>query len=337
VLQFVAWRFEYQRQLGPTLLRLGPFYLYAPYKWLVWVWTEGSTSDFRIKLPLLIGAGIVVIGSLATGALFFVLNLARTKALSKNTEDLHGSARWATKSDIEETNLMQPTTGVYVRAWYEQTIKHLHYLRHNGPEHILAFAPTRSGKGVGIVIPTLLAWTESTVVYDIKGENWAKTGGFRSQSGQICFKFSPIEPAHSSRFNPLAEIRLFTDRDVSDAQNIANMLVRTGEDSPQERYWQDAAASLTTGMILHVCYAAALDGRQASLCLLAGIFTRASPSARLWPNFLTSRTTKTMPMVGGFPKASRHARIPSSKRKHKKCSTKRTRIFLESCPRQKQR
>src|SRR5258706_8906410 len=50
---------------------------------------------------------------------------------------------------------------------------------------------------------------------------------------------------HSSRFNPLAEIRLFSDRDVSDAQNIANMLVRTGEDGPQERYWQDAAASIT--------------------------------------------------------------------------------------------
>jgi len=272
--QFVAWRFEYQPALGPALVRFGPVYLYAPYKWLVWVWTQGNTGDIRIKLPLLIGAGIIVGGAFASGALFFLLNLARTKALSKNTEDLHGSARWATKADILETNLMQTPQGVYVGGWHEQSIKHLHYLRHNGPEHILAFAPTRSGKGVGIVIPTLLAWPESTVVYDIKGENWAKTAGFRSQSGQICFKFSPVEPDYSSRFNPLAEIRLFTDRDVSDAQNIANMLVRTGEDSPQERYWQDAAASITAGMILHVCYAAALEGRQASLSLLAGVFTR---------------------------------------------------------------
>ena len=72
---------------------------------------------------------------------------------------------------------------MYVGGWHEQSIKHLHYLRHNGPEHILAFAPTRSGKGVGIVIPTLLAWAESTVVYDIKGENWAKTAGFRASLG----------------------------------------------------------------------------------------------------------------------------------------------------------
>src|SRR6202034_2733126 len=110
--------------------------------------------------------------------------------------------------------------------------------------------------------------------YDIKGENWAKTAGFRSNQGHLCFKFSPIEEQASSRFNPLCEVRLFTARDVSDAQNIADMIVRTGEDSPQERYWLDAATSITTGMILHVCYAASLEGRTATLADLAHVFTR---------------------------------------------------------------
>ena len=73
----------------------------------------------------------------------------------------------------------------------------LQYLRHNGPEHVLAFAPTRSGKGVGLVIPTLLAWAEWAVIYDIKGENWAKTAGFRASSGHLCFKFSPVEDGTS--------------------------------------------------------------------------------------------------------------------------------------------
>src|SRR5207244_6757255 len=172
------------------------------------------------------------------------------------------------------TGLLDAHKGVYVGGWWNSSSGRLHYLRHDGPEHILAFAPTRSGKGVGLVIPTLLTWSESTVVYEIKGENWAKTAGFRAQQGHLCFKFSPVEDGSTSRFNPLAELRLFTPRDVSDAQNVADMIVRTGEDSPQERYWQDAAASLTTGMILHVCYAAALDGRQASLSQLAGVFTR---------------------------------------------------------------
>ena len=125
-------------------------------------------------------------------------------------------------------------------------------------------------KGVGLVIPTLLAWDESAVIYDIKGENWAKTAGFRASRGQLCFKFSPVEEATSSRFNPLAEVRLFTPRDVSDAQNIADMIIRSGEDSPMERHWEDTAASLTTGMILHACYTAAAEDRVACLADLAG-------------------------------------------------------------------
>lgn len=272
--QYVAYHFEYQDVLGTALLDLGAFHLYAPYKWLTWLLRFGNSPDLAVKLPLLLSCGIIVGGAFASGALFFFVNLAHTKSLSKNTDDLHGSARWATKEDIEATPLLKSKPGVYVGGWYDESAKHLHYLKHNGPEHILAFAPTRSGKGAGFVIPTLLAWPESAVVYDIKGENWGKTAGFRNQAGHICFKFSPIEPEHSSRFNPLAEIRLFTDRDVSDAQNIANMIIRTGEDSPQERYWQDAAVSITTGMILHVCYARAEHGYAASLTELSGVFTR---------------------------------------------------------------
>ena len=189
--------------------------------------------------------GIIVGGAFASGALFFFLNLAHTKALSKNTDDLHGSAGWATKEDIEATPLLKSKPGVYVGGWYEKSAKHLHYLKHNGPEHILAFAPTRSGKGAGLVIPTLLAWPESAVVYDIKGENWAKDGRIPQSSRTHVLQVFSCRSHDSSRFNPLAEIRLFTDRDVSDAQNIAKMIIRTGEDSPQERYWQEAAVTVT--------------------------------------------------------------------------------------------
>jgi type IV secretion system protein VirD4 len=81
---------------------------------------------------------------------------------------------------------------------------------------------------------------------------------------------------------------LGTPRDVSDAQNVADMIVRTGQDSPLERYWQDAAASITTGMVLHACYAAAVDGRTGSLGDLAGIFTRPGSSFRDTLNELLS-------------------------------------------------
>lgn len=104
--------------------------------------------------------------------------------------------------------------------------------------------------------------------------------GFRAKCGHLCFKFSPVEVANGSRFNPLAEVRIGTPRDVSDAQNVADMIVRTGEDSPQERYWQDAAASITTGMVLHVCYAAAASGRVACLADLSAVFTRPGQTFR---------------------------------------------------------
>ncbi|MBV8810261.1 MAG: type IV secretory system conjugative DNA transfer family protein, partial [Acidobacteriaceae bacterium] len=241
--QFIAFRFQYQPALGRPLFRAKDGAVYQPFAWTIWGWHNSTSQDQRVRTPLFLGEMIVFAGSCACVGLFFTVASRHSRKLMKNADDLHGSARWATENDIRATGLMDAQQGVYVGGWRGEDSGRLNYLRHNGPEHILAFAPTRSGKGVGLVIPTLLAWSESAVIYDIKGENWAKTAGFRAEQGHLCFKFSPVEQSSSSRFNPLSEVRLFTPRDVSDAQNIANMIVRTGEDSPQERYWQDAAAS----------------------------------------------------------------------------------------------
>jgi type IV secretion system protein VirD4 len=278
--QHIAMRFAYQRALGRPLARWRTFAVYQPLQWGIWGWRYCTSDDPGIRKPLFEGEMIVLAGSFLSVALFYVIAGRRARRLSKGSEDLHGSARWASELDVKATGLLDATRGVYVGGWYDERAKRLHYLRHNGPEHVLAFAPTRSGKGVGLVIPTLLAWEESTVVYDIKGENWARTAGSRHGQGHLCFKFSPVEDGCSSRFNPLAEIRLASARDVADAQNVANMIVRTGEDSPQERYWHDAAVSITTGMILHVCYAAAAEGRTACLADLANVFTRPGSSFR---------------------------------------------------------
>jgi type IV secretion system protein VirD4 len=272
--QYIAARFQYQAALGAPILRAKSGGIYQPFSWIAWGWRYCTSQDERIRRPFFEGEMIVFMGSFLCIGIFFVLANRRTRKLTENAEDLHGSARWADEDDVRDTGLLTTRHGVYVGGWCPEGGHRLNYLRHNGPEHVLAFAPTRSGKGVGLVIPSLLAWEESAVIYDIKGENWAKTAGFRSHQGHLCFKFSPVEEQASSRFNPLSEVRLFTPRDVSDAQNIANMIVRTGEDSPQERYWQDAAASITTGMILHVCYEAALEGRVACLADLSHGFTR---------------------------------------------------------------
>jgi type IV secretion system protein VirD4 len=272
--QFIAAQVRYQPALGIPLMRTRRAAVYQPFAWCIWGFRNCASRDSRVRQPLFEGEMIVLGGCILSMLAFFVATNRRAQRLSENAEDLHGSARMAAREDIEATGVLRGEGGVYVGGWYNNATRRLQYLRHNGPEHVLAFAPTRSGKGVGLVIPTLLAWDESAIIYDIKGENWAKTAGFRASQGQCCFKFSPVEDGTSSCFNALAEVRLFTLRDVSDAQNIADMIIRSGEDSPMERHWEDSAASLTTGMILHACYTAAAEDRVACLADLSGLFTR---------------------------------------------------------------
>jgi type IV secretion system protein VirD4 len=125
-------------------------------------------------------------------------------------------------------------------------------IRHEGPEHVFCFAPTRSGKGVGLVIPTLLSWPASVLVYDIKKENWAITAGWRRQFSRV-WRFEPTA-VDSVRFNPLLEIRRGLS-EVKDTQNIADILVDPTGEKDSKDHWQTTAHSLLCGAILHVLYA----------------------------------------------------------------------------------
>ncbi|GBQ13256.1 TrbI/VirB10 family protein [Komagataeibacter rhaeticus] len=126
------------------------------------------------------------------------------------------------------------------------------YLRHNGPEHVLCFAPTRSGKGVGLVIPTLLTWPGSAIVHDIKGENWQETAGFRGTFSRVLL-FDPTNP-RSDAYNPLLEIRR-GEWEVRDAQNVADVLVDPEGSLERRSHWEKTSHSLLVGAILHVLYA----------------------------------------------------------------------------------
>ena len=125
------------------------------------------------------------------------------------------------------------------------------YLRHNGPEHIMVFAPTRSGKGVGLILPTLLAWEGSSIVLDIKGENWALTAGWRKSQDQVVLRFDPSDPSGSSAaFNPLEELRIDTMMAIPAVQNMAAMLVEPNGKGLQG-HWSKADIAMPGGAILH--------------------------------------------------------------------------------------
>jgi len=178
--QYIAAKFQYQPALGKPMLRTKTGAIYQPFDWMVWGWHNSTSQDQRVRKPLFIGEMMILVGSFGCIAIFFVMTNRRSRQLMENAEDLHGSARWANEDDIRDTGLTTCRQGAYVGAWCRDGGRHLHYLRHNGPEHILAFAPTRSGKGVGLVIPTLLAWSESAVIYASR----ARTGPRRPASGR---------------------------------------------------------------------------------------------------------------------------------------------------------
>jgi type IV secretion system protein VirD4 len=169
----------------------------------------------------------------------------------QHASEVLGSARWATAREIRRANLMQPH-GVVVGRLGRQL------LQDDSEKHVLLCAPTGAGKGVGIIIPTLLTWQESVLVLDPKdGENLAVTGRWRSRLGQV-EAFTPCRAPHAC-INVLDTIRLGTHDEFADAQLIAQSLVDPGEmavETATSLHFRELAGLLLTAAILHVCYTA---------------------------------------------------------------------------------
>lgn len=256
--QYLAREFNYSDLLGGHIQNG----FYYPWMWIKWVanwWTE--YPELSKKALLICTASFAF-----SFSLFALLRVALGRR-SKGVEGLHGTARWAKKEEIEDAGLLQPNANkesVYIGAYRDKG--KIRYLTHDGAEHILAIAPTRSGKGVGLVIPTLLSWTGSVLCYDIKGENWALTSGWRQKYAKnIVMKFEPTsDDGTSIKFNPLEEIDLESDRDVADTQNIAMMIVDP-DGKGLDDHWAKTAYGFLVATILHVCYVKKSEGKTANL------------------------------------------------------------------------
>lgn len=130
------------------------------------------------------------------------------------------------------------------------------YLRDNSNKHMAVIAPTRSGKGVGLIIPTLLgSWDASCIVNDIKRENWEVTAGYRKRMGQVCIKFEPTKSdGTTARWNPLDEIPIGTAKELMMAQNIAHTLADY-EGKGKLDHWGSNAEVVILTVMLHLSYA----------------------------------------------------------------------------------
>lgn len=237
--QWTADMLSYQAQLGTPWVFLFGWPVYEPWKlFLWWYHFEAYAPAIFRKAGIMAGAtGVAGCAAAVIGSLW--------RARQSGDVTTYGSSRWATRREIARAGLLRPA-GVFLGRLTED------YLRHVGAEHVMAFAPTRSGKGVGLVVPTLLSWTGSAVIHDIKGENWQLTAGWRSKFSH-CLLFNPTDPC-SARYNPLLEVRK-GPHEVRDAQNIADILVDPEGVLERRNHWEKTSHSLLVATILHVLYA----------------------------------------------------------------------------------
>lgn len=275
--QYIAAQLAFQPALGRPIF----WRIYQPFEWWRWLF------DFYRYSPTIYNyAFIIFAAGLISAMVAYVLYVGFSTRSARQYGDVHGTAHFASLDEVRQSGLLptpgQQGQGVYCGGYTDPKTGQLHYLRHDGPEHICALAPTRSGKGVGLVVPTLLSWPESVFVLDRKGENYAMTAGWRREkAGNIVMRFDPAEPAGGCSWNALAEVRFGTRYQVSDAQNIGLMVVDDDGKGVAGDHFRSAAYELLVGLILHALYKAEAIGRLPGLydCahMLTGVGDFAAP------------------------------------------------------------
>jgi type IV secretion system protein VirD4 len=285
--QWTAWRLGYQPELGQPWFELMhgvPIYLPPAFFWW-WYAYDAYAPHIFVK-----GAYLAASGGFLSIAVAVAMSVWRAREV-RNAET-YGSARWATSKEIRAAGLLGSDGVVLGRH-------HREYLRHDGPEHVLCFAPTRSGKGVGLVVPTLLTWPGSAIVHDIKGENWTLTAGFRARHGLVLL-FDPTNTA-SSAYNPLLEVRR-GEWEVRDVQNVADVLVDPEGSLERRNHWEKTSHALLVGAILHVLYA----GPDKTLAGVAGFLS--DPRRPIEATLRAMMTTRHLGDAGPHPVVASAAR-----------------------------
>ncbi len=190
----------------------------------------------KIKIAGLIGFGLPLLLWLAL--LFLLFKPAR--------QSMHGDARFAHGGDLARQGMFKPSdNGIVVGKFNGKLV------RLGGQQFVILAAPTRSGKGVGIVIPNLLDYRESMVVLDIKQENFDLTSGWRASQGHDVYLFNPFaEDRRTHRWNPLSYVSPDPAFRISDLQAIAAMLYPDGADD--QKFWVSQARNAFIAFALYL-------------------------------------------------------------------------------------
>ncbi len=227
---------------------------------------------FGLNRPV-VGFWLKVSGGLAVGLplLLIVAGIAR-KGWPGDRRALHGETEWAGRGELRENNLLGGFGGLFIGKLGRNK-----YMRFDGPEHIACYAPTRSGKGVGLVIPNCLLYEASLVCLDVKKENFAASAGIRKEAGQRVILFDPLAPdGRTARYNPLSYVRRGTVDAFDDVQRIAGMLFP--QETGNSAFFSDSARSAFVGA---TTYLAETEGADLTLGAVLRIFARPEAPAEI--------------------------------------------------------
>jgi len=204
----------------------------APLHWNTYFQYVQALGDPRYQ-PF--SGKIQAAGYIGFGLVLVVYVLLLALVFKPKKKSLHGDARFATAGDLNKHNMLKPSDDGIIVGKYGGKL-----VRLPGQQFVILAAPTRSGKGVGIVIPNLLEYAESVVVLDIKQENFDLTSGWRKSQGQEVFLFNPFaEDRRTHRWNPLTYVSTDPAFRVSDLMSIAAMLYPDGSD--EQKFWVSQA------------------------------------------------------------------------------------------------
>ncbi len=260
--QIVAWRYQYQPALGQGIMvgdqtRTTPApKLYPPWNILLWQKKWGDKPAHQTNLKL--GVPAIMLG-IALGALLIRLfdapNIASGANLTGGQRSRRRTSGWGNPKDLIQAGLggdegvilgriEPPNIATDWIVWPRLLVSH-------DLRPVLVTGGTRSGKGRGIVVPTLLNWNHSSLVFDPKGELWDITSGYRHQKGPVLF-FNPRNKA-TARFNPLAEIG--TGRDcLAQVQRLVKVLVSPEGNAGNQDFWDRQGGEMLSALIVHVLH-----------------------------------------------------------------------------------
>lgn len=196
-------------------------------------------DDARLRRRLQVAISVSGVGLLVVLPAVLVVAARPRRAL-------HGDARFATPAEVEHAGLTRTGQGPAILVGKYRG----KFLTLPGQLSVMLSAPTRSGKGVGVVIPNMLNWPDSAVALDVKGEIHKTTAGFRAACGQQVFAFSPFDDeARSHRWNPLSPVRTDELHRVSDLLAIGQVFFpNDAGGTSSEAFFNDQARNLFLGL-----------------------------------------------------------------------------------------